>query len=85
MMKHEPRTTSKARKLAADAADRYFRAIASEIPFDSAPGCVDLIAAANAINDAIVGDEPPDANDEHDSKFDAGYLLGVEIGRRLRA
>jgi hypothetical protein len=84
MMKTTPRTTLKARKLAADAADRYFAALASEIPFDTAPGDVDLIAAVCEIEDAIRGG-PPTPGDDDDAKLHAGYLLGVEIGRRLRA
>ena len=42
-------TTARAQQLAQTAADRYFAAIAAEIPFDTAPGDVDLISAVNEI------------------------------------
>jgi hypothetical protein len=71
-------------ELAKDAADRYFAALTSEIPFDAAPGDVDLIGAATAIMDAIVDrDGTAKLGWEMGSALNAGYLLGIEIGKRI--
>jgi hypothetical protein len=75
-----PQTHRRAQQLAKDAADHYFAALTAEIPFDNAPGDVDLIDACNQIQDAI--NEDGDKSDA-DSAMNAGYLLGIEIGRRL--
>ena len=85
------RNTSRAQQLAQTAADRYFGAIAAEIPFDNAPGDVDLISAVNDIQDARLreskitgGSQITDVFDKRESAaLHAGYLLGVEIGRRI--
>jgi hypothetical protein len=77
--------------IARDAAERYFAALASEIPFDTAPGDVDLIAAVNDIHDAIIDDDrfdDPKDFEKHlqhreSAALHAGYLLGIEIGRRM--
>ena len=70
-------------QLAKDAADRYFAALASRIPFDSAPGDVDLISAVNDIHDAIMRERPMTEGYREQAAMDAGYLLGIEIGRRM--
>jgi hypothetical protein len=73
--------------MAADAATRYFAALAETIPFDTAPGEVNLIAEVVAIQAAIEADRMRDArcyNDPQDAALRAGYALGVEVGRRMR-
>jgi len=68
----------------------YFTALTAEIPFDTAPGDVNLIEAANEIQDAIMAEraargivsQGPDY--DVDSALHAGYLLGVQIGLRMR-
>lgn len=73
-------------QLAKDAADRYFDALASDLPFDVAPGKVNLVEACVAIQDALLNHRPIGMNiseDEQDAAMRAGYLLGVEMGRRL--
>jgi hypothetical protein len=77
--------TSDPRALAREAADRYFTALASEIPCDAAPGDVNLIAHAvdiQAVIESTRSDEDI-ANDPLDAALLAGYLLGIEVGRRL--
>jgi hypothetical protein len=86
-------TCTRAQALARDAADRYFAALVSEIPFDTAPGDVDLIAAFNDIQDTLLdGDSGPGKTPDtfgqwteqrEQAAMHAGYLLGIEIGRRL--
>ncbi len=67
-------------------ADAYFDALASNIPSD-APGEVDLIIAATELSKLIAEidrDRYADPSDLREmSDLRAGYLLGVEIGRRL--
>jgi hypothetical protein len=74
--------------MAADAATRYFAALTETIPFDTAPGEVNLIAEVVAIQAAIEADRMRENarchNDPQDTALRAGYVLGVEIGRRMR-
>ncbi len=76
-----------ARQLAKQAADRYFAALAADLPFDTAPGDVNLVQSVTEIQDALMTERTaPDAEDtgfREDTAFRAGYLLGVEIGRRM--
>jgi hypothetical protein len=73
--------------LAAEAADRYFAALVREIPFDTAPGDVNLINEAMEIQDQVLREDPRAKSDpqpaQEQAALTAGYLLGVEIGRRM--
>jgi hypothetical protein len=73
------------KELAQQAADRYFDAIGTDLPFDTAPGDVNLLEAATEIADALRAfTKTPNAPDTvEDCALRAGYLLGVEVGRRL--
>ena len=76
--------TARARELARQAADRYFAALAAEIPYDHATGDVSLIDAVTNIQHALLEDGYPRRQGfEEGSAMDAGYLLGVEVGRRM--
>jgi hypothetical protein len=80
-------TTTEAQNIARRRVDEYFDALVREIPFDTAPGDVDLIAAAIKIEEALAADSTPDdrtaAHDAGHRAIHAGYLLGIEVGRRL--
>jgi hypothetical protein len=81
-MPRTPHTTKIAHQLAKDAADRYFAALAADIPSDEAPS--DLLREALAIHDEIKHAGPKrNPDDQEDSALRAGYLLGVEVGRRM--
>lgn len=71
--------------LARAAADAYFAALATQIPFDHAPGEVNLGDECTRIEMAL--DELGTFSKFEDEREliarRAGYLLGVEIGRRL--
>lgn len=73
--------------IARDGADRYFAAIVNEIPFDGAPIEVNLIEHYNAIRAAIERYAPYEKTRrlgwEEEVAMHAGYLLGVEIGKRI--
>ena len=73
-------STATAQALARKAADDYFAALAAEIPYDTAPGDVHLIDRVCDIQEAVL---KAGKRDGQDAAFTAGYLLGVEIGRRL--
>jgi hypothetical protein len=79
----EPRGFAAARAHAAGAAARYFAALAGDLPYDIAPGNVALLDEAVKIH--YILEEARGEGDDHgfDSALRAGYLLGVEIGRRL--
>ena len=80
------RNTKHAQQLAQRAADRYFAALAAEIPSDGAPADVSLVDVVCEIQDALLADSSVSYDkddDRHDAALNAGYLLGVEIGRRL--
>ena len=70
--------------MARAAADRYFAALASDLPFDNAPGDVDLLTAASDIAAVMEANARHEHTDHGvDSSLRAGYLLGVEIGKRI--
>ena len=80
--------TAHARQLAETAAERYFGALAARIPFDTAPGDVDLIRAVCEIQEALTQRNPnadpvQELAANEDTELQAGYLLGVAIGRRM--
>ena len=59
---------------------------APHIPFDNAPGDVNLIDYVVEIHDAIKQERAPhnpQTDFSEDCALRAGYLLGVEIGRRM--
>jgi hypothetical protein len=73
-------------QIAQDAAEAYFDALGAAVPCDGAPGDVNLVEAYTQIYDALAaemehGDAPAPGCD--DVAMHAGYLLGVEVGRRL--
>lgn len=70
------------RAIAAEWADRYFAALSAEIPGRDAVGGVDLILAASAIEDALRGGVKNRSSGD-DISLRAGYLLGVEVGKRI--
>lgn len=77
-------TMARAQRLAAEAAARYFAALAADIPYDVAPGEVNLIDACVSIQRAIIERADTSVNGyEEQASMQAGYLLGVEIGRRM--
>lgn len=73
--------------LAIAAADLYFAALAADLPYDTAPGNVKLVDHCNEIQTAIQRkaqlEHPDRPEDAEDAAMRAGYLLGVEIGRRM--
>lgn len=69
-----------AQEIAKDAADRYFADLASAIPY----GEVNLVDAVTKVQDALLSRYPDDvAFANEDAALRAGYILGVEIGRRI--
>src|SRR5207237_750284 len=83
--------TQTAQQLAIAAADQYFAALASDLPFDVAPGDVNLVELCTEIQDAIDDGKRSETVDpivelqwREDSALRAGYLLGVQIGLRMR-
>jgi hypothetical protein len=77
--KSQTRTPAEIARLAAD---RYFDALAGGAHFDSAAREVSLIDACIEIQDAL---HPWNSDpDRVHTALHAGYLLGVEIGRRMR-
>jgi len=74
------------RAVAAAIADRYFAALAEDLPMDNAPGDVNLVYLATLILDAIEHKRLDDGatTDTADSALRAGYLLGVQVGLRMR-
>ena len=74
-----------ARSLARDAAAKYFEALAGRVPSDDAP--VNLIEECIAIQDALLAERPArdhEDEDREDAALHAGYLLGLEVGLRMR-
>jgi hypothetical protein len=79
--------TERARAFARKTADDYFAGLSREIPYDNAPGDVELVTACTLLEDILRQDDPKGASDDpadirHFGLL-AGYLLGIEIGRRL--
>jgi hypothetical protein len=80
----------RAQQIARAAADKYFAALVADIPGDETPGgATHLIdAAINIESELIATRKQLDAQSDHDvereAALHAGYLLGVEIGRRIR-
>src|SRR5688572_17215151 len=74
-----------AHQLARTAAENYFTALAREIPYDNAPGEVLLIEAAIEIEIAVRRDREANrqVTDRRAESLEAGYLLGVEVGKRI--
>ena len=88
--KTHPRQTPQ--QIAKEAADAYFAGLATEIPSDNAPGEISLFEYTDKIQDAILEAhnlERSDVFDEHgwqiQSAKEAGWFLGLEIGKRLAA
>lgn len=78
------------REIAEKAAERYFAALAGELPGSQAPGDVDLSAVLLEIEQAVEADRRTfirnfDENERRAASAQAGYLLGICIGRRLAA
>jgi hypothetical protein len=66
--------------------DRYFAALAADLPYDTAPGGIELVTAASEIKDVIEARQRRDGivdDDGEDAALRAGYLIGVEVGRRI--
>jgi hypothetical protein len=76
----------KARALARDVVDRYFDALLSQIPFDNAPGDVDLITETLTVQEELrLARESEGIDDDGTADaMTAGFFVGVEIGLRLR-
>ena len=87
VMKLEPGVVANqpARQLASQWAERYVEALASDIPFDTAPGDIDLIAGVLQVYDRLESDRVAHGipHGTKDTALRAGYLLGIEIGRRM--
>ena len=89
MPKTKKHPTHAARELARKTVDRYFAALTAEIPYDYAPGGVELVTAWTQIAERLRRDDPKttpnssDAEDREHFAVHAGYFLGIEIGRRL--
>jgi hypothetical protein len=74
---------ARAQQLARDAAARYVAALGQEIPYDVAPGDVNLIDAVVEIQDVLAPASSHLEGSKEHAALNAGYLLGVEIGRRI--
>jgi hypothetical protein len=70
-------------EIAEDIADRYFSALASEMPIDATPGDVSLIEEGCSLALEIAKLDPGRSPDDFDAALRAGYLIGVAIGRRM--
>ena len=84
------RSREVARQIAETAADRYFAALVADIPFDTAPGDVNLVNACNEVYVTLLKGRPERTKDaeiaadwREDAALRAGYLLGIAIGRRI--
>ena len=79
-----PATTGNAQRIAEDFATQYFDALTAEIPFDTAPGGVNLVEAVRHIETALMIETAARRTGwEAEFAMRAAYLLGIAIGRRL--
>lgn len=80
-------TPQSPQQIAEDIADRYFAAVASDLPCDVAPGDVNLVEGAVKIAGRITQLDRRLGGDRETRDWDAalrgGYLLGVAVGRRM--
>ena len=89
MPKTKRHPTHAARELARKTADRYCDALTAEIPYDNAPGGVELVTAWTQIAERLRRDDlkttpnNSEADDREHFAVHAGYFPGLEIGRRL--
>jgi hypothetical protein len=78
------RNTTRARQIACEAADEYITALAAENPSDTALIEANLLFAVVRIHDALIEeDERRGLHDRDDAARHAGYILALEIGKRL--
>ena len=77
------RYSPEVRALAKQWAESYFEALGAEIPFDVPPGRVNLIEAVIEIEGQLDIESPKHGDGDSDNAYNAGYLLGVEIGKRM--
>ena len=76
--------TTRARQIAGEAADQYIEALASENPSDAALGEVNLLLAVARIHDALIEEDARRGiQDREDAARHAGYLLALEIAKRM--
>lgn len=80
--KQTRKTQQNHRAMAQKAVDAYFAALTNEVPSDS--GEVNLIDAAVKIEESsIMKSERRYKEDRTSAALQAGYLVGLEVGRRL--
>ena len=77
------RPSTRARELARQAADEYLSALPFAGAADEALAEANLLLAVARIHDALVDDDAHRGIEREDSARHAGYLLALEIGRRL--
>jgi hypothetical protein len=82
----QPKDKRNPQQIAREAADEYFDSLTAEVPCDGAPGAVNLVEAYTKIYDALAAEMPHESAPTpgcDDIAMHAGYLLGVEVGRRI--
>lgn len=78
------RMPTRARELARQAADEYLSVLPFASAADEALAEANLLLAVARIHDALVDDDAHRGiHEREDSARHAGYLLALEIGRRL--
>jgi hypothetical protein len=84
-MSHTPdQNSTRVRQIAREAADEYLAALASESPSDAALAEANLLLAISRIHDALVEEDARRGiDDREDAVRHAGYILALEIGRRM--
>jgi hypothetical protein len=76
--------STRVRQIAREAADEYLAAVASQNPSDAALAEANLLFAIARIHDALVEeDERRGIHDREEAARHAGYILALEIGRRM--
>lgn len=78
------RNITRARQIAREAADEYIAALAADDASEAALVEANLILAVARIHDALIEEDARRGiRDREDAARHAGYILGLEIGRRL--
>ena len=75
---------TRVRQIAREAADRYIATLASQDPAEIALAETDLLLAVTRIHDALIEEDAERGiQDREDAARHAGFILALEIGRRM--
>jgi hypothetical protein len=78
--------TTRVRQIAREAADQYLATLSSDDSSDVALAEADLLLAVIRIHDALIEEDAQRGiHDREDAARHAGYILALEIGRRMTA